>query len=715
MIKKEYYLKGLDCAGCAARIEKAVGRLEAVEEAALNFVTATLYVKIKDGFELSSDEIISLISSVDSEVTVKLVSDSFTGGERNAGAEKSAGIEKGNENGDKELSDYYEIKILIRRIFIGIAFLTAAIYSNDKKISFALYSIAYLTGAYPLIILAVVNFYKKNLFDENFLMSIATLGAFMLGDYHEAVGVTLFFQAGEIFEKLSVARSRRSIKALMGLRPDYVNILKDGAYIKAAPEEASAGDIIRIRPGEKAALDCVVIEGSSSIDAGVLTGESLPRRICVEDEIPGGALNIDGLITARVLRPFAESSAAKILSLIEDSASKKAVTERFITKFAMYYTPAVVVLAVILCIAPWLFFSGDFMLWLKRALIFLVISCPCALVISIPLGFFGGIGAASHRGILIKGANHLEALNNIGVFIFDKTGTITRGNFIVTDVVVESGTREDILKYAAAAEFNSNHPIARAIRQAYGGSVDKFDVSACEEISGTGIKAIINGESVFVGHDRFLHDECIEHNVCVKASTTVHVVVNGKYSGYIVIADEIKSESPAAVEWLEKQGIHTLMLTGDNRVTAGNVAKMAGIKEYYADLLPHEKVEILRRYKNEFSVSKNIAFAGDGINDAPVIAFADIGFAMGGLGSDAAIEAADIVIMNDSPAKIIEAIKIARRTRIIVYQNIALALGVKGALLIFGAFGMATMWEAVFADVGVAVLAILNSMRAMRI
>lgn len=546
-------------------------------------------------------------------------------------------------------------------------------------------------------------------------MSIATIGAFTLGDYHEAIGVTIFFQIGEAFEQYPITHSRKSIKSLMELRPDYINLFDGSSFVEASPESAKAGDIIRIKPGEKVPLDCIVTEGETSIDTSALTGESLARHALAGSEIPGGALNIDGLISARVLRPYAESSVSKILELIEGAAAKKAKTEKFITKFAKYYTPAVVFAAAALCIVPWLLMGHDFNAWFKRALIFLVISCPCALVISIPLGFFGGIGAASKRGILIKGANHLEALNNLQIVIFDKTGTITQGNFEVVDVVAESGTRDEILKYAAIAETHSNHPIARAIKKACTTALDESSIGAYEQIRGLGVKAEIDGANVFVGHDRFLHDEKIEHQVCTGAATTVHVTVNKKYSGYILIADELKPETVSTIKWLEQHGIHTAMLTGDNHITAANVAKLAGITEFYADLLPHQKVEKLELYKHKFSGSGYTAFVGDGINDAPVIALADIGFAMGGIGSDAAIESADIVLMNDSLTKIIESIQIARHTRIIVYQNIALALGVKSILLVCGAFGMAGMWDAVFADVGVAMLAIINSMRTMSV
>lgn len=705
-IKRDYILKGLDCSVCAAKIEEALNGHSSVQTASLNFINKFLHLDFKDGCSLSLDDIRNIVSAIEDGVVVDEVKKSHDGHSHES---------EDDDHDHDEGGAYAQIKKLIYRITAGLIFLSAAIYSKDPAAALAFYSLSYICGAYPLIIGAAKNLFTKNLFDENFLMSVATIGAFGLGDYHEAIGVTIFFQIGEVFEHYSVARSRKSIKSLMGLRPDFINLFDGSSFVKAPPESAKAGDIIRIKPGEKVALDCLITEGETSLDMSALTGESLARRASAGSEIPGGSINIDGLISARVLRPYAESSVSKILSLIEGAAAKKAKTEKFITKFARYYTPAVVFAAVALCVVPWLFMGHDFTVWFKRALIFLVISCPCALVISIPLGFFGGIGAASKRGILIKGANHLEALNNIKTFIFDKTGTITRGNFEVIDVVVESGTRDEILKYAAIAESHSSHPIARAIKKAYGAEIDESVIGAYEEIRGLGIKALIKGAEVFVGHDRFLHDEEIEHSVCIGAATTVHVAVNKKYSGYIVIADELKPDTAGAVEWLKRQGINTVMLTGDNHITAENVAKIAGIQDFYADLLPHQKVEKLEFYKNKYPGSGHTAFAGDGINDAPVIAHADIGFAMGGLGSDAAIESADIVLMNDSPFKIVEAIKIARRTRVIVYQNIALALGVKGALLILGAFGMAGMWDAVFADVGVAVMAILNSMRAMSV
>jgi len=700
-IKTKYFLKGLDCAHCAAKIEEAVKNHPAVESAALNFIDKSLRVEDKENSRLSAEEIQRIVSDIEDGVAVEAFSE-------------TAGGHGGEE--DDEHGDYDEIKRLAMRILAGIIFLAAALYAPDKKTAFVFYLISYVSGAYPLIIAALKNIINNNWFDENFLMSIATIGAFALGDFHEAIGVTIFFQIGEVFEHYSVARSRRSIKSLMGLRPDCVNLLAGGIFVKRPPEEAAVGDFIQIKPGERIPLDAVVTEGESSVDSSALTGESLPRKARKGDEILSGAVNISGLLTAKVLRPYGESTVSKILALIEDSAAKKAKTEQFITKFARYYTPAVVFSAIALCLIPWLFFGLEFSVWLKRALIFLVISCPCALVISIPLGFFGGIGSASRRGILIKGANHLEALNHLKTVVFDKTGTLTRGNFAVVDVVVESGTREEILEFAAIAETHSTHPIASAIKKAYdahGGVITGHSIESYEEVRGVGIKAVINGASVFVGHDRFLHDENIEHAVCVGAATTVHVVVNSKYSGYIVIADEIKPESRETVKWLEERGIKTVMLTGDNHITAENVAGLLGVSEFCADLLPHEKVEKLEFYKTKYATHGHAAFVGDGINDAPVIARADIGFAMGGVGSDAAIEAADIVLMNDSPSKVADAVKIAARTRSIVFQNIFLALGVKGVFLVFGAFGMATMWEAVFADVGVAVLAIFNSMRAM--
>lgn len=701
-IKTDYILKGLDCAVCAAEIEESLNSSPEVESASLNFLTATLSVTVKPGASFGIDDIRRIVSSIEDGVAVEPAP---------AGTASSRPISPAAEELDEASA---EIKKLLARIAAGLLFLAAALHSGGGKTAVAFYLLSYASGAYPLLAAAARNILSGRLFDENFLMAVATIGAFALGDYNEAVGVVIFFQIGEVFEHYSVARTRRSIRSLMGLRPDYINLFSNGEFARRAPEEAVAGDLIQIKPGEKIALDSTVTSGESSVDASALTGESRPRRVAPGSPLLGGAVNIDGLLTARVERPFGESTAARILALIEDSSSKKAHTERFITKFAAWYTPAVVTAAAALCLIPWLVFGLDLSVWLRRALIFLVISCPCALLISIPLGFFGGIGLASRRGILVKGANHLEALNDLAAVVFDKTGTLTRGNFAVVDVVVESGTREEILKYAAAAETHSSHPIAAAIKIAAagpGGQIQKTAIESYEEVRGVGIKAVIDGASVFVGHDRFLHDENIEHAVCVGAATTVHVVVNSKYSGYIVIADELKPETAETIAWLEKHGVKTAMLTGDNHITAENVARLAGIPEFRADLLPHEKVDQLECFKNKLAPAGHIAFAGDGINDAPVIARADIGFAMGGLGSDAAIEAADIVLMNDSPALIADAIKIAARTRTIVYQNIALALGVKGIFLAFGAFGMATMWEAVFADVGVAVMAIANSMR----
>ena len=607
------------------------------------------------------------------------------------------------------------LRALSMRIAAGLVFLALGIFFKGGPAEVPLYLIAYSIGAYPLLMNAFKNLKNKNIFDENFLMVVATLGAFAIKEYHEAIGVMIFFQVGELFQEYAVDNSRKSIKSLINMRPEFVNLKKDGETVKVRPEEVASGDIFIVKAGERIPLDGNVIDGVSSLDVSGLTGESIPRDVSPGNEILSGSININGLLTVRASKTFKESTVSKILKLIESSSLKKAKTEQFITKFARYYTPAVVIFASLLAVVPPFVLNQAFSEWFRRALIFLVISCPCALVISIPLGFFGGIGGASKRGILIKGANHLEALNNLKTVIFDKTGTITKGAFKVVSIQHETGDETVLLRYAALAESHSNHPIAKAIVKAYNGPIDEKLIESYEEIPGIGIRAVIEGKNVFAGHDKFLHDEKIQHQVCIGAGTTVHVVVNNQYSGFIVIADELKEDSAKAMSALTELGIKTVMLTGDNEGTAKHIAESLKIGAYHAELLPHEKVEKLEYYKNLNKNGGLTAFIGDGINDAPVIARADIGIAMGGLGSDAAIEASDIVFMDDKPSKIVEAINIAKKTRTIVFQNIVFALGVKGVFLALGATGHANMWEAVFADVGVAVIAIFNSMRTLKI
>ena len=546
-------------------------------------------------------------------------------------------------------------------------------------------------------------------------MSIATLGAFLIGEFPESAAVMIFYQIGEFFQDMAVNKSRKSIKALMDFRPDYANLKVDNEIKKVSPEEVKVEDLIVVKPGEKIPLDGIIIEGSSSLDTSALTGESLPREVKVNDEVLSGSINQEGLLTIKVTQLFGESTVSKILDLVQNASTKKAPTENFITKFARYYTPVIVAIAAFLAVIPPLLIPGEsFSSWIYRALIFLVISCPCALVVSIPLGFFGGIGRASKEGILIKGSNYLEALYNIHTIVFDKTGTLTKGVFKVTSIETMGNlSKDELLEYAALAESYSTHPIALSIIQAYGKEIDKSRIKQVDEISGYGLKVIIDGNELLLGNEKLM----AKHNIKVdqdSQGTIVFISVNGNYEGKIIISDEIKKDSLKAIEKLKSLGIKkTVMLTGDNHTTAKTIAQELKIDEFYSQLLPHEKLEKLEKLLKEKSPKEKLAFVGDGINDAPVLARADIGIAWAA-GSDAAIEASDIVLMTDEPSKIATAIKIAKKTHTIIWQNIIFALAIKAFVLILGALGIATMWAAVFADVGVTLIAILNSIRILK-
>ncbi|MEH1941295.1 MAG: heavy metal translocating P-type ATPase [Nostoc sp.] len=576
---------------------------------------------------------------------------------------------------------------------------------------------AYLLSGWSVLKTAGRNILKGRIFDETFLMTVATLGAIAIHKLPEAVGVMLFYKIGELFQDIAVSRSRNSIKALLEVRPDYANIQIEGELKKVSPETVNIGDIIIVKPGEKIPLDGEIIDGSSQVDTSALTGESVPRTVKIGETVLAGTINKIGVLSIRVTKLFDESSIAKILDLVQNAKSKKAETEKFITKFARYYTPIVVFTSLAVAILPPLFISGATSSeWIYRALILLVISCPCGLVISIPLGYFGGVGGAAKRGILVKGSTFLDTLNAVNTVVFDKTGTLTKGVFKVAKIVPENGFNEqELLQLAAKVESHSNHPIAQSIRKAYDGKIDEFEVRDYEEIAGYGIRAKIGNRIVIAGSDRLLHREKIAHNNCQLEGTVIHLAVDDIYAGYIVIADELKEDARLAIQALKRMGVErTVMLTGDNQAIASHIAEQLGIDTYEAELLPEEKVNAIEKLLSTAGKHGKVAFVGDGINDAPVIARADVGIAMGGLGSDAAIETADIVIMTDAPSKVAEAIQIARKTRKIVWQNIGFALAIKGLFIGLGIFGIATMWEAVFADVGVAMLAILNATRAMK-
>lgn len=605
------------------------------------------------------------------------------------------------------------------RIIIGVAVLATAVLLslNNEWLQIALFIISYIIVGEDVVKRAVKNIFKGQVFDENFLMSIATIGAFFIGEYPEGVAVMLFYQVGELFQSYAVGKSRKSIASLMDIRPDYANVKKGDELVKVDPDEVQIGDIIVIKAGEKIPLDGKVIEGSSMIDTSALTGESVPREVEVGSDILSGFININGVITAEVTKEFGESTVSKILDLVENASSKKSNSEQFITKFARYYTPVVVIIAVFLAIIPPLVIDGaTFSDWIYRALAFLVVSCPCALVISIPLSFFGGIGGASKKGVLVKGSNYLEALAETEIVVFDKTGTLTKGVFNVQEIHPEGVSKEELLELTAHAESYSNHPISLSLKRAYSKEIDNGRISDVEEISGHGVIATVDGKKVMAGNIKLMKMMDIPYFKGALIGTIVHVAVNNKYIGYIVIADEVKEDSAQAIKELKAANIkQTVMLTGDNKSIGSKVAKELGLDKVYAELLPADKVEKLEELFSHKSKKGKLAFVGDGINDAPVLARADIGIAMGGLGSDAAIEAADVVIMTDEPSKIATTMKISKKTLKIAHQNIVFAIGIKIIVLILSAFGITTMWAAIFADVGVTIIAVLNAFRALNV
>lgn len=605
------------------------------------------------------------------------------------------------------------------RIIIGAAVLATAVLLslNNEWLQIALFIISYIIVGGDVVKRAVKNIFKGQVFDENFLMSIATIGAFFIGEYPEGVAVMLFYQVGELFQSYAVGKSRKSIASLMDIRPDYANVKKGDELVKVDPDEVQIGDIIVIKAGEKIPLDGKVIEGSSMIDTSALTGESVPREVEVGSDILSGCININGVITAEVTKEFGESTVSKILDLVENASSKKSNSEQFITKFARYYTPVVVIIAVFLAIIPPLVIDGaTFSDWIYRALAFLVVSCPCAIVISIPLSFFGGIGGASKKGVLVKGSNYLEALAETEIVVFDKTGTLTKGVFNVQEIHPEGVSKEELLELTAHAESYSNHPISLSLKRAYSKEIDNGRISDVEEISGHGVIATVDGKKVMAGNIKLMKMMDIPYFKGELIGTIVHVAVNNKYIGYIVIADEVKEDSAQAIKELKAANIkQTVMLTGDNKSIGSKVAKELGLDKVYAELLPADKVEKLEELFSQKSKKGKLAFVGDGINDAPVLARADIGIAMGGLGSDAAIEAADVVIMTDEPSKIATTMKISKKTLKIAHQNIVFAIGIKIIVLILSAFGITTMWAAIFADVGVTIIAVLNAFRALNV
>ena len=610
-------------------------------------------------------------------------------------------------------------KDLIKIILSAILFLVALINPfNSEFIVKILYIISYLIVGLEIVLKAIKNIFKGKIFDEHFLMSIATIGAFIIGEYPEAVAVMLFYQIGELFQDYAVDKSKESITSLMNIRPDYANIKVNGEIKKVSPEEINIGDEIIIKPGEKIPLDGVIIEGKSFIDTSALTGESVPKRVQENDEVLSGVINQNGILKIKVMKSFSNSTVSKILDLVENASNKKSKSEKFISKFAKYYTPIVVISAVLLAIIPPLFTQmADFSEWVYRALSFLVVSCPCALVISIPLGFFGGIGGASKIGVLVKGSNYLELLSKAEIMVFDKTGTLTKGIFEVQKIKTVDISEDELLYYAAYAESNSNHPIANSIKKEYGKEIDVSKIQDMQEIPGKGIHVKVDGKDVLVGNDKLFELENVEfNNVHNEIATIIYIAINKKYKGYILISDVIKEDAKKFISRLKSSNVRkTVMLTGDRKEVGEAVSKELGIDEVYYELLPNEKVEKVEELMKQKSKDGKLVFVGDGINDAPVLAISDIGIAMGGLGSDAAIEASDIVIMTDELLKIEKTMKISKKTLRIVKQNIVFAIGVKILVLVLSALGISTMWEAVFADVGVSVIAVINSLRALSI
>ena len=698
-MKRIYALQGLDCANCAAKIEGAVKKLDCVSFAAVNFMSGTLQVDVRDG-HLShvKERIQELVHGFEPGVAVL---------ERDGAAN---GQNRENEN-KKELS---------RLIAGGAVFATGLLIQHfipvNGYFTLTVFILAYLILGGEIVLRALKNIVRGKVFDENFLMSVATIGAFIIGEYPEAVAVMLFYQIGEYFQGMAVRSSKRSITGLMDIRPDFANVKRNGETTKVPPDTVAIGEIILVKPGEKIPLDGVIVEGASMLDTTALTGESVPRSAKPGDAVLSGCINQNGLLTIEVSKLYGESTVAKIIDLVENAGSKKAPTENFITAFSRYYTPAVVAFAALIAVMPPLLFGGLWADWVNRGLIFLVISCPCALVVSIPLGFFGGIGGASKRGVLVKGGNFLEALNSLDIVVFDKTGTLTKGVFKVTSVQPAGGFSEDaLLGYAAKAEAFSNHPIALSVLKAYDREIDKTELSDYNEISGHGISVKAAKKKILAGNNKLMAANGITFTEAKNSGTKVYIAVDGVFAGCVVISDEVKSDSRSAISALKMKGVRkTVMLTGDDPQIAVAIAEELNLDEVYGGLLPHEKVEKVETLSAQKRSKGKLAFIGDGINDAPVLARADVGIAMGGLGSDAAIEAADVVLMTDEPSKLIEAMDIARITKRIVWQNIIFALGVKGIFLILSAFGIASMWEAVFADVGVSLLAVLNAMRILR-
>lgn len=695
-MKQVYALQGLNCPNCAARIEADVKKLPNVGNVQLNLMQQTL--TLETGEDLLK-QIAGIVHAYEPDVKV------FAG----------------DTHDHSHSHSHPENRTMLLRMGAGAAVFAAAMVLGALELIGQIPRVVLLIAAYiilgaDVVLRAVKNILKGRVFDENFLMSLSSIGAFFIGEHPEGVAVMLFYQVGEFFQDLAVQHSRKSISELMDIRPDSATVRRNGKLLEVSPETVGVGELIVVRPGEKIPLDGTVVEGTSMLDTRALTGESVPRKVAVFDPVLSGCINESGVLTLRVTKSYADSTVAKIIDLVENASNRKAPTENFITKFARYYTPAVVIVAALLAVVPPLLFGGAWADWIYRAFVFLVVSCPCALVLSVPLTFFGGIGAASRHGVLIKGSNFLEALNHVDTVVFDKTGTLTKGVFQVTDIFPAEGvSREEVLESAAKAEYFSLHPIAKSIQTAYATPLTGVQVTDYRELSGRGVYTVADGKTILAGNPKLLQEENVPYEICDAVGTKVYVAADGRYLGCIVIADEVKADSKDAIAALKEHGVRqTVMLTGDEESIGKAVAEELGLDAYYAKLLPQDKVQILEHIDKGKQPGSKLVFVGDGINDAPVLARADIGIAMGGLGSDAAIEAADVVLMTDEPSKLVEAIEVAKETRKIVVQNIAVALGIKGIFLVLGAVGLAGMWLAVFGDVGVTLLAVLNAMRILK-
>ena len=703
LMKKELMLNGLTCAHCASVIDEKVKHIDGVKNSNLNFTNKKLSVEIDcDNEEKIIKNIIDIINDTEPGLDIQIE------GQREIKEDKTQKSIKNNE------------KLNLLKIIAGAIVFIFAFYQEiagrENKYSLLIFLVAYLLVGSDVLYKALRNITKGRIFDENFLMSVATIGAIAIGELSEAVGVMLFYKIGEYLQELAVGKSRKSISELMQIRPDMAN-LKLGNTIKVVnPEDVNIGDYIIVKPGEKVPLDGVVIEGSSMMDTSALTGESVLRTVKKGDNLLSGFINKNALLTVQVTKDFSESTASKILDMVENASSKKSNTENFISVFSRYYTPIVVGLALLIAILPPIFMQGaTFSEWIHRGLIFLVVSCPCALVLSIPLSYFSGIGVASKQGVLIKGSNYLEALRYVDTVVFDKTGTLTEGVFDVVKVKPVNISEDELIKFASIAEVNSNHPIAKSILNYYNKEINLNNIEEYEEIASHGIRVKYENNIILAGNEKLMASNNIKIEKSTDVGTVVYIAINNEFKGYIVIADKIKTDSEEAIRLIKEQGIkETVMLTGDNKEVANSVAKKLKLDKVFSNLLPNEKVEKIEElYKNRTEKEK-IAFVGDGINDAPVLARVDVGIAMGGLGSDAAIEAADVVIMTDEPSKIAQGIKISKKTYKIVWQNIIFALGIKIIVMVLGATGIASMWDAVFSDVGVALIAVLNAMRIMK-